>query len=261
MKPVSFLQTDPKWSGQSYAVKGEQATIGNAGCGPAAVAMVVASLKDKSVTPSTTASWMLSHGYKAYKSGTYYTGITACLKAYGIGCRQLNQINNYHHKDQQKLRDSVKNHLLNGHWIIACMGPGTWTRSGHFVLAWGAGSGIVYINDPASTKQSRTAGNLSTFLTEAKYFWLIETEAPEEPTKEEAKGMTENDIRHLIDETLSVRLKGPNSIGTEALQEEHAEAVRLGITDGSRPLGYATREEVAAMVVRAIRILKGGDLP
>ena len=73
--------------------------------------------------------------------------------------------------------------------------------------------------------------------------------------------MTENDIRNLIDETLSVRLKGPNSFCTESLQEEYTEAIRLGITDGSRPLGYATREEVAAMVVRAIRILKGGDLP
>lgn len=258
MKPVSYLQTDPRWKGKSYAVKGEQATIGSAGCGPTAVAMVVATLKDNTITPADTAAWMLSHGYKAYKAGTYYTGIVACLKAYGISCRQLNQINNYHNSDQAKLRESVKTHLRNGRMIIACMGKGTWTSSGHFVLAWSVSGGTVFINDPASTKQSRTAGNLSTFLAEAKYFWLIETEAPKEPTKEEAKGMTEKDIRHLIDETLSVRLNGPNSIGTESLMGEYAEAVRLGITDGSRPLGYATREEVAAMVVRMYRLLKGG---
>lgn len=36
---------------------------------------------------------------------------------------------------------------------------------------------------------------------------------------------------------------------------ELAEAVKAGITDGTRPKGYATREEVAAMVLRVYKLL------
>lgn len=256
MKPVSYLQTDPRWKGKSYAVKGEQATIGSAGCGPTAVAMVVATLKDNTITPADTAAWMLSHGYKAYKAGTYYTGIVACLKAYGIPARQLNQINNYHNSDQAKLRESVKTHLRNGRMIIACMGKGTWTSSGHFVLAWSVSGGTVFINDPASTKPARTAGSLATFLNEAKYFWLIEATTVPVPTPaKEEEEVTEKDIRQIAEETFTVMANGDQSIASESLQDEYAEGVRLGITDGSRPGGRTKREESVAMDVRVYHLL------
>ena len=41
-------------------------------------------------------------------------------------------------------------------------------------------------------------------------------------------------------------------------KEEWEEAIRLGITDGSYPRRYATRAEVAAMLVRAIKEAKHG---
>lgn len=41
-------------------------------------------------------------------------------------------------------------------------------------------------------------------------------------------------------------------------KEEWEEAIRLGITDGSYPRRYATRAEVAAMLVRAIKEAKNG---
>lgn len=47
----------------------------------------------------------------------------------------------------------------------------------------------------------------------------------------------------------------------DALQEEFKRAIELGITDGSRPKDPATREEVACMVLRSIRIAKGEVLP
>ena len=47
----------------------------------------------------------------------------------------------------------------------------------------------------------------------------------------------------------------------DTLQEEFKRAIELGITDGSRPKDPATREEVACMVLRSIRIAKGEVLP
>ena len=48
-RPVSYLQTDPRWKSKPYRVPGESATIGGSGCGPTAAAMVIATLKDASV--------------------------------------------------------------------------------------------------------------------------------------------------------------------------------------------------------------------
>lgn len=39
-----------------------------------------------------------------------------------------------------------------------------------------------------------------------------------------------------------------------ALTAEWQKAIELGITDGSNPQGYATREQVAAMLVRALKL-------
>ena len=37
--------------------------------------------------------------------------------------------------------------------VICSMGPGLWTRQGHFIVLWNVENGIAYINDPASTSQ------------------------------------------------------------------------------------------------------------
>ena len=59
VKPVSYLQTDPKWKNHNYSAKGESKTIGSSGCGVTVAAMVIATLKDKNVTPITTAEWSM----------------------------------------------------------------------------------------------------------------------------------------------------------------------------------------------------------
>lgn len=50
------------------------------------------------------------------------------------------------------------------------------------------------------------------------------------------------------------------SVG-DKMQEEFKRAIELGITDGSRPKDPATREEVAMMVLRGLRLAKGEVLP
>lgn len=260
INPVSYLQTDQRWKDVDYSAKGESTTIGKAGCGPTCAAMVIASLKDASVTPKTTAQWSLAHGYKALHSGTYYSYFVPQLAAYGIKARQMNQINNYHSKDQATLRASITRYLQAGKWIIACMGKGTWTSSGHFILAYGfSNGGKVLINDPASTKLVRTQGDLATFLNEAKYFWLVEGAdqlKPEEPKEVE---LTRADVIEIA------RVEAKNAVqalfgeGTEVspdLRREWELAKALNVTDGSRPQGVAKREEVVALIMRA---LGGGD--
>lgn len=68
-QPVSYLQTDPRWSSRDYSARGEKTTIGASGCGPTAMAMVLATWADPQVTPATECAWALAHGYKAPARG------------------------------------------------------------------------------------------------------------------------------------------------------------------------------------------------
>lgn len=171
-KPVSYLQVDSRWKSKPYRVTGEQSTIGSAGCGPTCAAMVIATLKDKSVTPVETCDWSMKRGYKALNQGTYYSYFKPQLDAYGIDCQQLltNRIIN---QPNHAIHNKVKQYLSDGYYIIALMGPGTWTKSGHFVLLWGWDD-KVRILDPASTAEKRLNGDPDTFKKEVRLYWMVD---------------------------------------------------------------------------------------
>lgn len=74
---------------------------------------------------------------------------------------------------------------------------------------------------------------------------------------EEDEEMTEREfkekVRAIVREEVADILAGKGTTVSNALKAELEEAVARGITDGKRPGGYATRAQVAAMVVRATR--------
>lgn len=172
-KPVDYKQYDTRWASHNYSAKGENKTIKSSGCGIVSTAMVIASLKDSKVTPITTAEWSMKHGYKAYNQGTYYTYFVPQLKAYGITAKMLNSSNLYG-KSRSAAHDEALKQLKKGNWIIACMGKGNWTSSGHYILVYGYKEGYVYINDSASTKPGRLKNKWSLFAKQVKYMWSVE---------------------------------------------------------------------------------------
>lgn len=173
IKPISYLQTDPKWKNHNYSAKGEKKTIGSAGCGVTVAAMVIATLKDKNVTPVTTAEWSMAHGYKALNQGTYYTYFVPQFKQYGITCRQLNSSNLYG-KSSSSAHTEALNALKKGNWVIACMGKGHYTSSGHFILLYKYENGYIYVNDPASTSADRIKNTWDLFAKQVKYMWVVD---------------------------------------------------------------------------------------
>lgn len=196
-QPVSYLQTDAKWAALDYSAPGEKTTIGASGCGPTAMAMVLATWADKSVTPKTECAWALAHGYKAPRQGTYYGYFVPAAARYGLKARQMSWTNIYgnskssHHEEARKAVEA-------GHLVIACMGKGLWTSSGHYVLVWKIQGNAIYINDPASTRSVRTQGDYNLFKQQVKYYWVIER--PE--NMKEEPDMTEKEVRELLEEYL-----------------------------------------------------------
>lgn len=172
IQPIYYMQTDSRWKNQNYSAPGEKKTIGSSGCGIACSAMVIATLKDKNVTPIDTANWSMAHGYKALNQGTYYTYFVPQFNEYGIQCKRLNNSNLYG-KSSSTAHTEALNALKNGDWVIACMGKGNWTSSGHFILVYGYKDGYVYINDPASKASSRIKNTWTLFAKQVKYLWTI----------------------------------------------------------------------------------------
>ena len=196
-EPVSYLQTDPKWAAKDYSAKGEKTTIGASGCGPTAMAMVLATWADKSVTPETECAWALARGYKAPRQGTYYGYFVPAAARYGLKARQLSWTNIYGNS-KSSLHEEARKAVEAGHLVIACMGKGLWTSSGHYVLVWNIQGNIIYINDPASTRAVRTRGDYGLFKQQVKYYWVIER--PE--NMKEEPDMTEKEVRELLKEYL-----------------------------------------------------------
>ena len=193
-KPKIYRQTDKRWAKKPYRVKGkENSTIGGSGCGPTSAAMLVATLADEKVTPVDACNWAVKNGYKAVGQGTYYTFFEPYFKKYGIKCEMVSWVNSYHKKNTTPDKLALAA-LKAGKYVIACMGPGIWTRGGHFIVVYAYKDGKVYINDPASSASARAVNSWANFQYEAKYYWIItppeskkEIKATKKETKKEIK--------------------------------------------------------------------------
>ena len=185
-QPVLYMQTDPRWANQDYSAKGESTTVGKSGCGPACAAMLIETLTGKTFTPADACAWALKKGYKAVNQGTYYSYFVPQFKEFGIGCEQLNGANIYGGANgAATVHNKAFDLLKQGWYLIACMGKGLWTSSGHFVVVWWE-DGKVRINDPASRADARVNGNLTVFKSQVKYYWAVDARAHNEDELGEA---------------------------------------------------------------------------
>lgn len=258
-QPVSYLQTDPRWGSLDYSAPGEKTTIAASGCGPTAMAMVLATWADPSVTPKTECAWALAHGYKAPHQGTYYGYFEPAGARYGLRVTRLNYASLYGNATSA-YHAQVKDALDRGELVIACMGPGNWTSSGHYVLLWKINGDTIYINDPASTKAARTKGSYSLFKQQVKYYWTIENPVPNLGTDEKEDGidMTTQEFLDSLTNEQAYQLVQKAELHAKTLPEPDwskkegawAAAIAKGITDGTAPERPVKRCEAMAWLDR-----------
>jgi hypothetical protein len=264
-QPVSYLQTDPKWAANDYSAKGEKTTIKASGCGPTAMSMVLATWADPKVTPATECAWALAHGYKAPNSGTYYSYFVPAGKRYGLTVTQLNNASIYGNSSSP-LHAKAKAAANGGDLVIACMGKGNWTSSGHYVVLWQVSGDTAYINDPASTKTTRTRGSWTLFQSQVKYYWIIQ--APKGTTtatttttateEKEEEPMTEKEILATLTDEGAYTLLQKARRHAKTLPEpawsqtegHWQRATEAGVVDGTAPEASMKRDEVVALLGR-----------
>ncbi len=230
-RPVSYLQTDPRWAKKPYRVKGETSTIGSAGCGPTAAAMLIETITGKTYTPEDACNWSMDHGYKALNQGTYYSYFAPQFAAFGINCWQFSWTNAYH-KPDAKVHDQALEYLKQGYYLIALMKAGTWTTGGHFVVVWWA-DGKIRINDPASRADKRINGDPAAFRNEAAYYWVVDAREHNGAIAQE-DDMDQDKFNEMFATAMQQYRQGlrDNDSG-EWSQEARAYAVDQGIFAGS----------------------------
>jgi len=165
---VYYNQFDERWADTMYGTSG---TIGEAGCGPTSMAMVVSTLTGREHDPVELAGWSVANGFRCEGNGSYHLLIPESARAYGFRVEGVGK------KDGQKIVDA----LSAGKLVVVIMARGHFTSSGHFIVLRGVTSdGKILVADPASYNRSSQEWELSLILNEAREgagaegpFWII----------------------------------------------------------------------------------------
>lgn len=182
IKPVDYKQYDSRWGKKMYSNHGDKTqTMANSGCGPTAMADIIATIKDAEKTPYDLAKIAMEIGDRTYNSGTAWKFFIPHIMEHFGFTKAI----------QTATLDGLKACLDAGGYVVCSMAPGYWTKGGHFICAWKYDSENVYCNDPASDKRKQQS--IKQFMKERKQFFCFypeptvseitpapETEAPEE---------------------------------------------------------------------------------
>lgn len=168
-KVIYYNQEDSRWGNEKY---GNTDLISETGCGPTSLAMVISTLTNRIINPKEMADWAYKNGYCAEGSGSYHTLIENAIKSFGLQVEQATIL------EGQKIANALSNQKL----VIALMGKGTFTSSGHFIVLDGiTEDGEVFVADPKSEKNTQQTFPLGLILSEAKSstdglgpFWIID---------------------------------------------------------------------------------------
>ena len=136
----NYRQYDSRWASKRYA--GD--TMAGSGCGPTAVANIVHQL------PTTVADYIESIGGTVPGSGTIWSFIDTALDHYGYNGQQLNGGSLYGTRGSSAEQRWKQAMLTGKYYAILLMGPGVFTRGGHYITITQYDGNRCYVHDPAS---------------------------------------------------------------------------------------------------------------
>ena len=153
-----LLQWDERWGYAPYGT----GFVATCGCGPTCMSMVISGLtRDLSVTPAVVAAYSDEKGYIDENNNTYWELLREGGEHWGVSCREGST-------DEE----SVKAELKKGHPIILSVGPGDFTKKGHFIVLTKYKDGKVTVNDPFSQKNSEKSWVYDDIKDQIKALWV-----------------------------------------------------------------------------------------
>lgn len=225
---IYFNQGDSAWNQNGYC-------IAKAGCGPTSMAVVITSLTGKWVTPLDTAIWGYQHGFYS-REGSAHEMIPAMAMAYGLRCQGVGT-------DYQAIKKALKA----GKPVVCLMGPGYFTRGGHFmVLVAIDNNDCVTVADVGSRTRSAYKYRLADVIAQSKGasaggpFWVMSYD----------KGSS-----------VARREKAIKNYTQEDMKEDFADASYMKVTGELPELLKKEKKEVSVKkVVSILKMSTGGSL-
>ena len=160
-----FIQWDPQWGYLKYG--GNFVAI--TGCGPMCLAMAGYYLTgDPAFSPDKIVTYAQKNGYYSNGNGSKWTLISEGGPALGLDVTELPLV-----------EKKIANYLQAGDPIIASMGPGDFTSSGHYIVLTGYEDGQLSVNDPNSYVNSEKTWPYETFAAQVRNLWVIKAPAGE----------------------------------------------------------------------------------
>lgn len=157
-----YLQYRGSWAGVAYG----DGTISRTGCSPTCLAMVLSYLRQEQILPSDVAAWA-GNRYYVNGVGTSWSIYGAVEQDWGVRCTSIG-------KNQSLLVQALRE----GKPVIASMGPGTFTRGGHFIVLSGITlDGKITVKDPndnAIKNHANKGFDIGLIIRECKNLWVCE---------------------------------------------------------------------------------------
>ena len=154
-----LMQWDQRWGYKQYA--GD--LFGLSGCGPTCLSMVAIYLTgNTNMNPAWMADFATSHGYASDGSGSYWTLFSEGGASLGFDVTEIPL-------DEQRIIDNLEV----GNPIVAVVGPGDFTTTGHFIVLTGYQNGQIKVNDPNSRKNSKKLWDYDQISGQIKDLWVF----------------------------------------------------------------------------------------
>lgn len=186
---IKYLQWDSKWKNVKYSTHTSAQTIGNSGCGPTSMAMILATWEDSKITPVQTCEEAFKNGYRTYNSGTAWGYFKYAFKNHNCFSKYV----------ETGSVSTLTAALREGALAVCSMNANDnhfWTSGGHFIVARGCDDTYIYANDPnkSETPRKQAASKFQTCMKQAFIFWPIVKKVEPEPTKVEEPVKEETSI-------------------------------------------------------------------
>lgn len=154
-----FIQWDKRWGYIRYGTD----LVGLTGCGPTCLSMVAYYYtRDPGMSPDQIVKFSKEHGYYSLGSGSSWTLISEGAEKLGLQAQELSL------SERQ-----LKNALESGKPVIAAMGPGVFTTSGHYIVFVACEDGGYRVNDPNSREKSQKVWMFDEFKDQVRNWWAM----------------------------------------------------------------------------------------
>lgn len=152
-----FQQWDKRWGYFPYG----SGVLGITGCGPTCLSMVIVGLTGNAdASPAAVADFSSQNGCYVDGVGTSWDLMTVGAQSYGLSSVEVGLS-----------EEEMAAQLGSGHPLIASLGPGDFTTSGHFIVITDYENGLFTVNDPNSKKRSDEGWYYSTLAPQIRCLW------------------------------------------------------------------------------------------